>query len=247
VKSKAIAAELLALAVLFLAVQSQSLTRLILSALVLLAMVAMLPKLFRVFAKRILPHAPNSEFAFVVIIALICAAITRRLGVYYLVGAFVVGVIARRFREELPTVSSNELIRSLELFAGFFIPFYFFKAGLHLSADNFGFRAIALGLLLFAVAVPIRVMAVTLHRSYALERPMRVASRVAISMIPTLVFTLVIANILQEQFNLSPALYGALIVYALATTVVPGFVLGATPEYDRSQSLRPPPSGNGLE
>ena len=242
VKSKSIATELLALLVLFVTIQSQSLLRLLTSGLVLIAMVALLPKFFRVFAKRILPFAPNSEFAFLVVAALICAAITRRLGVYYLVGAFLVGIIARRFRQELPEVSSIELVRSLELFASFFIPFYFFKAGLHLSLEYFSLKSVGLGLLFFAVIVPIRVLSVTLHRTHVFGRPMTLTRRVAIAMTPTLVFTLVIANILQEQFGLPPALYGALIVYALATTVVPGIALGAAPVYDRVPSIPPPPS-----
>jgi Kef-type K+ transport system membrane component KefB len=130
----------------------------------------------------------------------------------------------------------------LELFASFFIPFYFFKAGLHLSSDYFSLTSIGFGLLLFVVIVPIRVLTVTLHRKQVFGRPIRITSRVALAMTPTLVFTLVIANILLEQFGLSPTLYGALIVYALTTTVVPGIALGATPAYDRAPSILPPPS-----
>jgi hypothetical protein len=39
------------------------------------------------------------------------------------------------------------------------------------------------------------------------------------------VFTLVIAGILRDQFGVHVSLFGALIVYTLANTLVPGFAL----------------------
>jgi len=87
-KSKAIASELLALLVMFLALQSTSLRQLGLSAVALLALIVVLPPLFRWFAARIAPYAPRSEFAFLLMVAVMGASATRRLGVYYLVGAF---------------------------------------------------------------------------------------------------------------------------------------------------------------
>jgi hypothetical protein len=54
--------------------------------------------------------------------------------------------------------------------------------------------------------------------------------------LPTLVFTIVIADILRERFGLSPDLYGALIVYALVTTAIPAIFLGASPEFDKLPS-----------
>lgn len=247
VKSKAIAAELLALAILFFTTQTQSHLRFTLSTVALVAMTLLLPVIFRTFARRILPFAPNSEFAFLVIIALVCAAITRMLGVYYLVGAFLVGVTARRFGEELPAVASKDLLRSIELFASFFIPFYFFKAGLRLTTEDFGWRSLVLGGVLVIVVAPLRVLTVAIQRARMFERRIRTAARVGISLLPTLVFTLVIANILREQYELSPTYYGALIVYALLTTLIPGLVLGATQVYDAPQSLFPPKISDGPE
>lgn len=55
----------------------------------------------------------------------------------------------------------------------------------------------------------------------------------ALSLAPTLVFTIVLAGILKERFGIPDYLYGALIVYALLNTVFPGFLLnGPSPEYD---------------
>ncbi len=73
-----------------------------------------------------------------------------------------------------------------------------------------------------------------------------VPSFVGASSIPTLVFTIVIAGILQERFALAPELFGALIIFTLVNTLVPGFVLRMpTPAYEAPEiprSPRRPPS-----
>lgn len=247
VKSKAIASELVALGVLFLTIQSSDLYMLGLSALALAAMVLILPPIFRVFAHAIAPFAPKTEFTFLVIVALLCAFITRELGVYYLVGAFVVGLTAVRLRKDLPELSSEKLLGGVELFASFFIPFYFLKAGLHLRAEQFSMTALGIAGALLVVVLPIRIFRVAWHRKLALKEPWSVGARIGTAVIPTLVFTIVIAEILQERFALAPELFGALILFTLVNTLVPGFVLRLpvpefeTPEVPRIPALAPAP------
>lgn len=48
-------------------------------------------------------------------------------------------------------------------------------------------------------------------------------------MLPTLVFTLVIAEILVDRFGIEPKRFGALVIYALGTTMIPGLVLRLPP------------------
>lgn len=240
VKSKAIASELVALGILFVTIQSSDLVTLGLSALAIAAMLALLPPLFRLFLRFIAPFAPKTEFTFLVIVALICALITRQLGVYYLVGAFVVGVTAIRLRQDHPELSTEKLLGGIELFAAFFIPFYFFKAGLHLRAEHFSWAALGIALLLLVIFVPIRIARVALHRRVVLKEPWAIGARIGTAVIPTLVFTIVIAEILEERYSLEPKLFGALIVFTLVTTLLPGFVL-RTPaaEYDTPEVPRP--------
>jgi Kef-type K+ transport system membrane component KefB len=244
VKTKAIASELVALGALFVVVQSASASSLALSTLALGAMILGLPVVFQVFASRVLPHAPKSEFAFLLILALVCAFATRQLGVYYLVGAFVVGVTAVRLRERLPALASERLTIGIELFASFFIPFYFFKAGLHLQEEYFAWQAVLLGFGFVLVVVPLRVAIVAGFRRLVLGEPWRDGVRVGMSLVPTLVFTLVLADILRERYALPPQLFGALVVFALVNTALPGLVLRTPPpdfvepEIRRSQ---PPP------
>ena len=69
IRSKAIAVEMVALAAMFFTLKSESVESLTLSTLVLVAMILVLPLMFTAFARVVLPHAPKSDFAFLVIVA----------------------------------------------------------------------------------------------------------------------------------------------------------------------------------
>ncbi len=233
VKTKAIATEVLALIVLFLVLQSATVGRLGLASLALLTIVVLLPPIFRIFATRIAPYAPKAEFAFLLMIALVTAYATRRLGVYYLVGAFLVGVAARRFRESLPAMASERMLHAVEVFASFFAPFYFFGAGAELQRADLSLLSIGVGVLFFLTAVPVRLGSVALLRRWTMGEGLRASARVGIPMLPTLVFTLVLASILRDTFGVGDPVIGGLIVYAMLTTLIPGFVFGGpTPTFD---------------
>jgi Kef-type K+ transport system membrane component KefB len=248
VKTKAITSELVALLALLLVVQSTRAQDLALASVALIGMVVLLPIVFQVFVKRVLPFAPKSEFTFLLMLALACAFITRRLGVYYLVGAFLVGVTAVRLRQRIPELASERLLIGIELFASFFIPFYFFKAGLHLRAESLSAKAVMLGLAFAALTVPVRVALVVGLRALTLHEPRREGAKVAWSLVPTLVFTLVLADILRERFDLPDYLFGALTVFTLVNTAIPGLVLRVpppdfvAPDAPRSTETPPPPA-----
>jgi Kef-type K+ transport system membrane component KefB len=246
IRSKVIATELVALAVLFVALQAESWQRLVLSAAVLTAMIAGLPPLFRLFARLVAPYAPKSEFAFLLMVAVLCGIITKHLGVYYLVGAFVVGMAAQRFRKRLPAMASERMLDAVEAFASLFVPFYFFAAGLGLRRGDFQLEALALGLAFLAFAFPLRVASIAAHRRLMLGERWRAGWRVGVAMMPTLVFTLVVAQALREaRFAVPPYLYGALVVYAILSTLIPTFILRLPPpEFD---ALQAPAVGYGRD
>jgi Kef-type K+ transport system membrane component KefB len=242
VRTKAIATELLALGVLFVTLQSTTALQLGISALVLGAMVALLPRVFRLFATAVVPFAPKSEFAFLLMVAIVCALVTRELGVYYLVGAFVVGMAAQQFRARLPALGSEKMLHAIEAFASFFVPFYFFHAGLELRREDFSLAAVLTGFAFTAVLVPARVLLVWLPRLHTLREGFRAALRVSVPMLPTLVFTLVIAQILRDRFAAPPAILGGLVLYAVLTTMLPTFLVrGAPPPDFDSPELAPLP------
>ena len=236
VKTYAIGSELLALTGLFFVLQSTSLSHLAIAIAAMIAVVLFIPLAFRFFAAVVAPYAPRSEFAFLLMVAVVSAYATRRLGVYYLVGAFLVGVAAQRFRGENPAMSSERMVDALESFGSVFIPFYFFYAGTEISSDQLTGRALYFGVLLLIFMLPIRIGVIGLHRRLALKERFADARRVGTALVPTLVFTLVIVSILHEHFNLSNDIAGALVLYTVLNTLLPAFVLhSAPPEFEDVQ------------
>ena len=236
VKTKAIGGELLALAALFVVLQSGSLERLAWSSSALLAMLVFLPLLFLALARIVIPYAPGSEFSLLVMVGLLAAYLTKELGVYYLVGAFVTGLVARALRERMPELASEENLNALKLFASFFVPFYFFYRGMNVPAGAFQWQSLALGCALTAAVVPGRVALVWIQRRVLVktEGP-RSSMRVALALTPTLIFTLVLATIMRERYGLSDAWYGGLLVYAALTTILPPLAMGKSFRLDATE------------
>jgi Kef-type K+ transport system membrane component KefB len=229
-KQMAIAAEMMALLVLFLVMQSDSFPKLALATGALVGLLAVLPLIFLAFARWMMPHAPKSEFAFLLMMAVVCAFATQRIGVYYLVGAFLVGMAARMFRQQIAGLASDRLLFAVEVFASFFAPFYFFNAGLHLDRDTFSLGALKIGVGFILVAVPLNYALVAMPRRPSSDSLARL-SRTAVAMLPTLVFTLVLAGILRDRFNAPAQLIGGLVIYTVVSTLLPGFLLGTAPAH----------------
>jgi Kef-type K+ transport system membrane component KefB len=228
VRASVIVTELLALAALFALTQSSSWARFALSSLALVALVLLIPPVMRLFARHVAPHAPRTEFAFLLMLAVVCAYATRKLGVYYLVGAFLVGLSARRFREQLPALSSDRLLQTVEEFAIVFSPFYFFHAGGRFTSADFAPAALGLGLALALLFLPLRagLGALLQTRGSGCTWPQR--RRIGIALLPTLVFSLVLLGILRERFGLEGPLVGGVVTDTLLGTVLPGFLLRRT-------------------
>lgn len=232
VAAKAVGGEILALLVLFVVVQSGSAVTLAVSGAALAAMVALLPLLFMVLGRHVLPHAPGSEFSLLVLVGLVAAFITKQLGVYYLVGAFLTGFAARLLRERMPLLASDDNLRAVRLFASFFVPFYFFHSGSVIPPQAFQWEALALGLAISAVVLPARIGVNWLQRRIVFHEDARSSLRVSVALAPTLIFTLVLAGILRDRYGIPDVLYGALLVYACASTALPSLLKGRTIDFD---------------
>jgi Kef-type K+ transport system membrane component KefB len=229
VASKAVAGEILALLMLFVVLQSDSMSGLAMSATALAAMLAVLPFLFIMFGRFLLPYAPGSEFSLLVMVGLIAAYLTKQLGVYYLVGAFLAGFVARMLRERMPLLASDDNLRAVRLFASFFVPFYFFHSGLAIPAEAFQWRSLLLGLAISAVVLPCRIGFQWLHRRLVFEESRASSLRVSMALAPTLIFTLVLAGILHDRYAIPDPLYGALLVYAALSTALPSLLAKSRP------------------
>jgi Kef-type K+ transport system membrane component KefB len=227
VTNKAIAGEIVALAVLFVVLQAGNPLDLAVSSGALLLLIVGVPLLFIALGRWVVPHAPGSEFSLLVMVGLVGAYITYKLGVYYLVGAFIVGVIARLLHERMPSLASEENLHALRLFATFFVPIYFFSAGTHVPPSALGANALLIGIGLTVALLPLRIGIVWLQRRIMFGESAGSSLRVALALTPTLVFTLVIASILHQRFGLTDTWLGALVIYTVLNTMLPSLLLRA--------------------
>jgi Kef-type K+ transport system membrane component KefB len=239
---KAIGSEILALVIVFVVLQSDTVSNLTVSTLAILGMIVGIPLVFRFLTRLVVPYAPGSEFSLLVMVGLIAAYITDQLGVHFLVGAFIAGFVARLLRRRLPGLASPQNLHAIQLFASFFVPFYFFSAGMGVPAAALQMQALEWGLALTGIVVPIRIAIIWCQRRFFLGETAGGSLRVAIALTPTLIFTLVLASILRDRFHISDALYGALLVYAALATLLPSFVLAKQPDFTLTPPEHPAPA-----
>ena len=200
VTSKAIAGELLALAALFIVLQAGDPGHMALSSLALLAMMIGLPLLFIALGRWVAPHAPGSEFSLLVMVGMVAAYITYLLGVYYLVGAFIAGLVARLLHQRMPLLASTRTctrcacsprsschsISSIRHQGAQRSPQFRGAGAGH--RDHPGGAAAAHRRGLAAAPGDVR-------------RSFRSSLRVSLALAPTLIFTLVLAAIMRERFR----------------------------------------------
>lgn len=238
VKVKAISSELVAIAALFILVQKGSVQSLIFSTITIVVLSAVLPFLFRTMAQTIEKYAPGSEFSFLLMLAVAFGIITKKLGAYYLVGAFLVGFVAGRFRKQSSSLTTEELVKSVRLFASFFMPFYFFRAGLDLAHDAISLASLKVAVALICIALPLRLFSIILHRKYSLKENWIDSITVSICLMPNLIFGLVLADILKEAFHVPPEIYGGLITYTIFITAIPPFLQRFVPELKDTEAQK---------
>ena len=237
----AVAGEVTAVFLFLVISQAGSFKTLLISGGAIALLIALLPLLFLALGRWVVPYAPGSEFSLLLMVGLICAIITKALGVYYLVGAFVAGLVARTLSKRMRTLASDQNLEAIRLFASFFIPFYFFHSGLGVPTAALASASLLYGLALAVCVIPVRLGVVWLQSRFMQHRGHRGSFRVAIALTPTLIFTLVIAEILRENFAISPQLYGGLLVYAAIASILPSLTLPAFAD-DNSVLEPPPPS-----
>lgn len=224
IKSKAISKEVISILLMFFALQINNWKLLLISLGFFGALFFILPFVFRFYIKFIKPYAPNSEVPFLVVTSLFCGVISKELGAYYLVGAFIVGLIGSQFKQKLIKKDEQVLFTSLSGFFNVFLPFYFFYAGAKLTLDGFNWDAIQLGLLFLIILIPIRLVLITTSIKILLQNIKMHAYRISLSLMPTLIFGLVIAGILKEKNLVSNQVVYALIFYTLVSSLLPSIL-----------------------
>jgi Kef-type K+ transport system membrane component KefB len=226
----AVAGEVTAVFLFLVISQADSVKTLLISGGAIALLIAFMPLVFLALGRFVVPYAPGSEFSLLLMVGLICAVITETLGVYYLVGAFVAGLVARSLSKRMTTLASEQNLEAIRLFASFFVPFYFFHNGLGVPSAALVANSLLYGFALAVCIIPVRLGVVWLQSRLMQHRGHRGSLRVSIALTPTLIFTLVIAEMLRENFAISPPLYGGLLVYAAIASILPSLALPALSE-----------------
>ncbi len=227
IKSKAISKELIAIVLLFLALQGSDYQKLLNSLVFFALLFILLPFVFKIFFKFVSPYAPNSKVSFLVVLALIAGVISKELGAYYLVGAFAVGVISGKFKAQIFKEGEDNMLHSLSSFFTTFLPFYFFYAGMKIIPQEVTISAFLYGLLLIALFIPLRLFVISNSMSLFMKDKKIRKSQITLSLMPTLIFGLVIAGILKDRGIISTDLIYALLVYTLINSLIPSITLAA--------------------
>lgn len=244
VSTTAVGGEILALLIVFAVLQAGSAAIFALSWLMIVFLAFGIPWLLRWLVRLIVPYAPGAEFSLLVMVGLVAAFVTNRLGINYLFGAFLAGFIARRLRSRLPKLASDENLRAIQLFASFFIPFYFFRSGMSVPSAARTWDSLGLGVVFTAIVLPARIAVVWVQRRFIKGESAIGSLKVATALTPTLIFTLVLAAILRDRYHISGTLYGGLLVYAATSTLLPSVLLA--PQADVTSRL-PPEADSALE
>ncbi len=229
IRSKAIAKEISAILLLFITLQSESVASLGSSTFVLIALSVLLPLSYKFFFKYIAPYAKDSEVGFLILTALVCGVITKKIGTYYLVGAFLVGFIASEFKHFGKSEKSEEILKNLQMFFSFFIPFYFFKAGIGFTEDLFSQKGLIIGVIFLAVFIPLRIFNTYSNMKFFMQDFWPDRKEITVSLLPTLIFGLVMAQISRERFDIPLEIVSGLVIYTLVSSVIPAFIFKKVP------------------
>ena len=224
VKNKAIASEILAL-LLLLVIQSSTPAKLALSMGVLVILIIILPILFHFIAKRISFTSSGADFSLLLLLAVVTGTITKKLGAYYLVGAFIVGFTVSYYEEYIAKSKNHKFEDAAKFFAAFFMPFYFFKAGLGIDINVLTIQSALLGVLLCLSMLPIRIGVPAIQMMLSSNERSHNSLPITISLLPTLVFGLILTDLIRQTNSVGNNLLGGLIFYTLIMTLLPSFLL----------------------
>ncbi|WP_372651488.1 cation:proton antiporter [Halobacteriovorax sp.] len=221
VKSKAISKELLSVVLLFIALQGHDIKSMLISLAFFAGLFAFLPFIFKLYFRFISPYAPNSEIPFLVVLSLTAGVVSKELGTYYLVGAFIVGLIGSRFKHKIFKDDEKMLFSALAGFFNVFLPFYFFQAGLKISVGEVTLDSFTLGVIFIVIFVPLRIILTSSSLKYVLKEFINKPYQISLSLMPTLIFGLVAAGALRAKGEVETNLIYALIFYTLISSLLP--------------------------
>jgi len=232
VRSFAILLEVASLFLLLFATRAESPAKFIGTVAALATAALLLPIVWIKLRKTLFKSVPRSEFVCLVLIAMLASYGSRELGMYYIFGAFFTGFIIAGLKVESLDQESMRYIHAIELITVLLLPIYFLHAGSRIDIASVTTASLALAAV-FLLAIPFRMFPILAAQRVVTKTPSKGLMPVAIALTPTLVFGLVMAEILMTTPGVPQWIPGALVIYTLAATLFPTFLLRAqTSEMD---------------
>jgi Kef-type K+ transport system membrane component KefB len=231
VQSVVVSLEILNILLLLVMLNLGSIWMIIFKIATIIALILLLPILLHFLYQKIFQKVIGAEFGLIFVIALLSAFATDYLGVHFIIGAFVAGIVSIKFLDKIKSekfitsAKHSNIIQGFTFFAAIFAPFYFFMTGLMLNKDILTLKAGLIAISAVIVISALRYGTFYLYGKYALKERQAPAMKSAIIYLPTLVFTFVIAEILRERFDIAPFIFGALLIYGILTSIIPMFFM----------------------
>lgn len=83
---------------------------------------------------------------------------------------------------------------------------------------------------LLMISGPFKLGSIILHRRLSMKEPWNDSLSIAVSLMPNLVFGLVLAEILKTRLNLPIEIFGGLVIYTLFITLLSPLLIKLLPE-----------------
>jgi Kef-type K+ transport system membrane component KefB len=229
IRGKAFVGEIFGLFLLIVLRRITDIGLLIFTLAVIIALILILPIILRILFDKIFSKLVGSEFSFIFVVAVISAFITHLLGIHFLVGAFIAGLVSRNFISNISKddkyhavteVKGKQIMDGFGLFATVFIPFYFFSVGIIIKPDMFSWYTVLISLAICLIISMIRTMTTAIHRMVKIDESFKESVHISNILIPTLVFTFVISEIVYQEYHISYQLYSILMLYGVMTGIL---------------------------
>ena len=225
IETKVISAEVLSLLLLLIITNLSQPLQLIIVISGFAAVCFLLPYILEFFFLHILGKTNmQADTFFIFVIAVGLAFTTHVIGVHYIIGAFIVGLIMRWANESKHNQTSLNEERVMATFSSFttiFVPFYFFSVGLMINKSMMSGKNIIFAILVFGSIITIKILTAFIHRRLTLKESFKASVMVALLTAPTLLFTFVTAEILYTTNSISEDTYGVMVIYGLLTAGIP--------------------------
>lgn len=184
----------------------------------------LVPMLWRLLERTFFAKVPRAEFVSIFMLAMLFSYGSKALGLYYIFGAFATGMILAKLNQDEMRPQTRDHMKAIELIVALFLPIYFFRAGAQIPLSSITLVSVLVGIG-FLLTWVLRAMPILLARTAIRREPWFGSAKIAMALAPTLVFGLVIAEMLAAQEGTPAWVVGAVIIHTLLVTILPSIVL----------------------